>query len=106
RAQSALDAVPIGGFQPWVAFTLTNEFSNENQDDLFFVADVDDTFNASRSLPSANNPIYEVGLLDSGSQVNLLTDTATTRFDVVGQGFGGTELIEAVGVSGSEFLTV
>ncbi|MEM1444443.1 MAG: aspartyl protease family protein [Planctomycetota bacterium] len=106
RAQTGLDAVPIGGFQPWVAFTLTNEFSNENQDDLFFVADVDSTFNPSRSLPNAGTPIYEIGLLDSGSQVNLLTDDATTAFDVVGQGFGGTELIEAVGVSGSEFLTV
>ncbi|MEM8782914.1 MAG: retropepsin-like aspartic protease [Planctomycetota bacterium] len=106
RAQSGLNDVPIGGFQPWVAFTLTNEFSNENQDDLFFVADVDSTFNPSRSLPNAGNPIYEVGLLDSGSQVNLLTDAATTRFDLAGQGFTGTELIEAQGVSGSEFLTV
>ncbi|MEM7576338.1 MAG: retropepsin-like aspartic protease [Planctomycetota bacterium] len=103
---TGLDAVPIGGFQPWVAFTLTNEFSNENQDDLFFVADVDSTFNPSRAMPNAGSPLYEIGLLDSGSQVNLLTDSATTRFDLAGQGFTGTELIEAVGVSGSEFLTV
>ncbi len=105
-ALAEVDDVPIGGFQPWVAFTLTDEFSTENQDDLFFVADVDSSYIANRAIPSPGSPRYEIGLLDSGAQVSLLQWQTMLDFDLPGQGFTGTEFIPAVGVSGTEFLRV
>ncbi len=105
-AKANVNDVPIGGFQPWVAFTLTDEFSTENQDELFFVAEVDSTYNANRALPDQGMPEFAVGLLDSGSQVNLLQWQTMLDFDLPGTGFTGTEFIPAVGVGGTELLRV
>jgi hypothetical protein len=97
----ALDA-PVGGFQPWMAFTLTDEFKDENAD-LFFIADNDSTYNPARALPVGGAPIFRVGLLDSGAQISLIRDEARIAFNIDGRGFDGTEFIPLGGVAGTEF---
>ncbi|MEM7627205.1 MAG: aspartyl protease family protein [Planctomycetota bacterium] len=105
-AGSAED-VPIGGYQPQVLFTLTDEFLTENAD-LFFVAENDTTYNASRALtaPGVASPYFAVGLLDTGAQVNLFRDETANAFGIDVNGFGGTEVIPIGGVAGTELATV
>lgn len=101
------DDVPIGGYQPQVLFTLTDEFQTDSAD-LFFVAENDTTYNPSRALtaPGVASPHFAVGLLDTGAQLNLLRSETADAFGIHANGFGGTEVIPIGGVAGTEFATI
>ncbi len=100
--------VPIGGYQPLVAVSMTNE---DTVDDLDFFAVNTDTYLAN-GLPGANalasngSPHYRVALLDTGAQVHLMTAGAITDFDFAGNNLLGTEVIGLGGAGGTEFGTI
>ena len=91
---------PISGFIPWVGMTLTDEFEDSTLGNvLFFQAELSAAPGGTK-LSAGGSPHYEVALLDSGAQVDLLSYQATQNFDVVGNGFGGTNTIPIGGATG------
>lgn len=100
--------IPIGGYQPLVAVSMTNE---ETADDLDFFAYNSDTYLANglsgaHALASNGSPYYRVALLDTGAQIHLFTADAIAGFDLAGNNLLGTEEIPVGGAGGSEFVTV
>ena len=98
--------IPIGGFQPQVGFTLTNQFASENQADLFFVAQNSTSYNPARALPGPGADVFRVALLDSGAQANVFQDEAYRAFGIGPAGFDGTTQIPLAGVGGQELARV
>ncbi len=99
--------VPIGGYQPLVAVSMTNE---ETVDDLDFYAYNTDTYLANglpgaHALASNGSPHYRVALLDTGAQVHLMTAGAISDFDFAGNNLLGTEVIPLGGAGGTEYGT-
>ena len=100
--------VPIGGFQPLLAVSLTNE---DTVDDLDFMA-VNTTsylgngLSGAHALASNGSPYYRVALLDTGAQVSLFTNEAITGFDFAGNNLLGTEQIPIGGAGGQELVTI
>lgn len=100
--------VPIGGYQPLVAVSMTNE---ETADDLDFFGYNTDTYLANglsgaHALASNGSPHYQVALYDTGAQIHLLTQEAITGFDFAGNNLLGSEQIPIGGAGGSEFVTI
>jgi Aspartyl protease len=100
--------VPIGGYQPLAAVSMTNE---DTVDDLDFFAVNTDTYLANglpgaSALASNGSPHYRVALLDTGAQVHLMTADAITAFDFAGNNLLGTEQIGLGGAGGTEFGTI
>ena len=101
-------STPIGGYQPLVAVSMTNE---ETADDLdYFAYNATDYLanglSGAHALASNASPYYHVALLDTGAQVHLLTDQALTGFDFAGNNLLGTNQIPISGVGGTEFATI
>jgi len=99
---------PIGGYQPLVAVSMTNE---DTVDDLDFFAVNTDTYLANglpgaHALASNGSPHYRVALMDTGAQVHLMTADAITNFDFAGNNLLGTEQIGLGGAGGTEFGTI
>jgi aspartyl protease len=100
--------VPIGGYQPLVAVSMTNE---DTVDDLDFFA-VNTSNYLANGLPGAQalgangSPHYRVALLDTGAQVHLMTTDAITAFDFAGSNLLGTVPIGLGGAGGTEFGTI
>ncbi len=100
--------VPIGGYQPLVAVSMTNE---DTVDDLDFLA-VNTTNYLANGLPGVHalssnaSPHYRIALLDTGAQVHLMTADAITGFDFAGNNLLGTEVIGLGGAGGTEFGTI
>lgn len=94
-----LAQTPISGFVPRVGMTLTNEFETIDDDILFFQADLSASPGGTK-LSSSGSPIYRAALLDSGSQVDLLSHQATLDFGIAANGFGGTNTIPIGGATG------
>jgi len=99
--------VPIGGYQPLVAISMTNE---DTVDDLDFFAVNTGNYLANgipgaHALASNGSPHYRVALLDTGAQVHLMTADAITQFDFAGNNLLGTEVIPLGGAGGTEFGT-
>ncbi len=93
--------VPIDGFLPLVAITLTDEFVN----DLDFFPYPSTALGGS-PVSSTSSQRYELALLDSGAAVSLITAAADARFNIGGSrpgnvdGFRGTETITIGGATG------
>jgi hypothetical protein len=103
-----ISTVPIGGYQPLVAVSMTNE---DTVDDLEFFAVNTDTYLANglpgvNALASNGSPHYQVALLDTGAQVHLMTADAITGFDFAGNSLLGTEVIGLGGAGGTESATI
>ena len=104
---ATISDIPIGGYQPLVAVSITNE---DTVDDLDFIAYNTDTYLANglpgaHALASNGSPHYRVALLDTGAQVHLMTADAISDFDFAGNDLLGTELIPLGGAGGTEFGT-
>lgn len=93
-------AVPIDGFLPQVAITLTNEFVN----DLEFKPQPSQQ--PGGSFLGYDSPVYALALLDSGAGVSLITTATDDAFNINGpypgrsSGFRGTEPLTIGGASG------
>ncbi|HMO85888.1 MAG TPA: retropepsin-like aspartic protease, partial [Lacipirellulaceae bacterium] len=93
--------VPIDGFLPLVAITLTDEFVN----DLDFFPYPSTSLGGS-PVSSTAGQWYELALLDSGAAVSLITAAADAAFNIGGprpgnnDGFRGTETITIGGATG------
>ncbi|MEZ6189964.1 MAG: aspartyl protease family protein [Phycisphaerales bacterium] len=100
--------IPIGGYQPLVAVSMTNE---ETFDDLDFLAYNTDTYLANglgskHALASNGSPYYRIALLDTGAQVHLFTAEAIAGFNFAGNNLLGSEEIPIGGAGGQEFVTI
>jgi Aspartyl protease len=99
--------IPLRGYQPLVAVSLTNE---ESPDDLDIYAYNTDTYLANglsgtHALASDVSPHYEVTLYDTRSTIHLFTDDAISGFDLAGNNLLGTEQISVDVLGGSETFT-
>ncbi len=100
--------VPIGGYQPLVAVSMTNE---DTVDDLdFFGVNTENYLlnglPGAHALASNGSPHYEVALYDTGAQVHLLTAAAISNFDFDGNDLLGTTQFAVGGAGGSELVTI
>ena len=107
--------VPIGGYQPLVAVSMTNE---DTTDDLDFFGystvsylnndfgGLGGTSSSAHALSSNGTPHYQVALYDTGAQVHLLTANAISNFDFAGNNLLGTTQFAVGGVGGSELVTI
>lgn len=84
---------PISGFQPQVAFGLTNEQGSE----LDFLQ-TNSSSPGGSSLPLSGAARYEVGLFDTGAGIHVLRDEATDRLGIKAAGLGGTQPFTIGGV--------
>ena len=105
---NTISNIPIGGYQPLVVSSMTNE---ETADDLdFFAYNTDSYLNnglsGAHALGSSASPYYRVALLDTGAQINLFTNQAINGFDFAGNNLLGTEQISIGGAGGQELITV
>jgi len=93
--------VPIGGFLPMVGIGLTDEF-----DTNFNFFPNPSTSPGGIMLGAGGTAHYDVALLDTGAAVSLITDQATTDFNMYGpypgeaDGFRGTETLLVGGATG------
>ena len=100
--------VPIGGYQPLVAVSMTNE---DTVDDLdFFGVNTENYLlnglPGAHALASNGAPHYEIALYDTGAQVHLLTADAISNFDFAGNNLLGTTQFAVGGAGGSELVTI
>lgn len=96
--------VPLDGFFPLVGIGLTDEFI---VDDLLGQNPVAEQGVQGNLLGAGGTPFYDVGLLDTGAGLSLVTDAAFTNFGLgeSGQGGGsdgyrGTETVPIGGATG------
>ena len=97
-------STPLEGYLPQVGLGLTDRFKDENEPNFYQA----DRSNAPEGnwLSSNGSPHFEIALLDTGAQVVLLTAEARQNFDLVGNGFAGTETIAIGGASGQLLATI
>jgi hypothetical protein len=100
--------IPIGGYQPLVAVSITNE---DTFDDLDFFAYNSTTYLANgitgaHALASSGSPYYRVALYDTGAQIHLLTQAAVSAFNFAGNNLLGSTQIPIGGAGGQEFVTI
>ncbi len=105
---NTISNIPIGGYQPLVVTSLTNE---DTTDDLDFFAYNTDTYlsngiSGAHALASNGSPYYQVALLDTGAQVHLLTQEAIAGFDFAGNNLLGSTQFSVGGAGGSELVTI
>ncbi|MBI86304.1 MAG: hypothetical protein CMJ81_24165 [Planctomycetaceae bacterium] len=102
RADAAIGDIPISGFIPRVAVSLTNERTSEDTD--FFAQDSSSPA-ANTTLPGGQAPYYTLALLDSGAQTHVLRNKAlgSGSFNLVGANLEGGNATQLVGAAGSEF---
>ena len=94
--------VPFEGFLPLVGVALTDEF-DDGTDPLgsgtFFIAQASDR-PGGRFLGPGTNPAFEMALFDTGAATHIFTSSATNHFDIVGEGFEGTNTQIVGGATG------
>lgn len=102
RADAAIGDIPISGFIPRVAVSLTNERTSEDSD--FFAQDSSGPA-ANTALPSGQSPYYTLALLDSGAQAHVFRNQTlgSGSFNLLGANLQGGNTTELVGAAGSEF---
>jgi len=91
--------VSIGSVVPLVGFGLTNEFDMSG-DITTGVFAVNSNSPGGTAFPSSGSPYYGVALLDTGAQIDLLTDADRTAFNVEGLGFAGSYTVPIGGATG------
>jgi hypothetical protein len=93
--------VPIDGYLPMAAITLTDEFV----DDIDFSPYPSEGLGGS-PVSSTGSAYFDIALLDTGAATSLITMTADAAFDLAGpypgesDGFRGTEFIPIGGATG------
>ncbi len=106
--------VPVSGFYPLVGIGLTDEYSHDTDFDYtFFVIDSDEsTLEGGTFLGANGTPHYEMGLLDTGAGLSLLTSEATAAFALGdsyperSQGFEGSNPFPIGGATGQLDTTI
>jgi len=92
--------VPVEGFLPLVGLALTDEFENsKGASATFFVAEPSDSPGGS-FLGQGSSTYYDVALLDTGAATHILTNAGSLGFDILGEGFGGTNFQTIGGATG------
>jgi hypothetical protein len=92
-------ALPIAGFQPIMALSLTNAQSNDD----FVWSPIRATSRVGQVMPIGQPEHIAFATLDSGAQVSIVSGIDADTFDFFGANRDGINEIELGGASGSEF---
>lgn len=107
--QAALLAeVPLGGFIPFVAIGMTNEYKTINSLDLGeipFIADPKYSLGAPL-LGTNGNPYMGLALFDSGAATHIITQQAYAGFNIVGNNMQGDKFQEVGGATGTILMAI
>lgn len=97
--------VPIAGFAPLVGLSLTDEFKDEDNPNIFFQADLESSL-VGTQFGTGGTPFYDVALIDTGAAASLITTAADASYDIQGAGFRGTHELQLGGATGFLFATI
>jgi hypothetical protein len=98
--RAAATGVPVGGFLPLVGIGLTDEFKDGDSLDYDFFA-AESAAVGGALLGSGGSPFFDLAILDTGANGSLLTTSAYAGFDLDGNEFDGTVVIEVGGATGT-----
>jgi hypothetical protein len=105
---SALAAVPLGGFIPFVGIGLTDQFKDgDSLDATFFITD-QETSMVGTPLTGNVSPFHDLALLDTGAATHILTPQASgiNGFNIDGNDFDGTNTQIIGGATGQQVLDI
>lgn len=100
---------PLGGFLPFVGMALSDEFKNSGGGEAtFFISDPSNSAAGQTLLSGSASPFFDIALLDTGAATHILGPDASgpNGYDVIGNGFGGTNIQPIGGATGTIDLMI
>jgi hypothetical protein len=99
----AQTTAPLGGFIPYVGMTLTDQYETASSSVTFFISERQE--NPGGSFLGGNPAgVFDIALLDTGAATHIITSSASSLFNIDGEGFDGENSQLVGGATG--FITL